>query len=105
MKALKWEELQEMEGKPIWIENIGYSCSGFPCLWRRWGIIQYVEEDHMRVISDLSSDLNVYEEYFSKKNLFGMDDAHMDDDHVSTWMAFDEEREYDAQIHELIMRK
>lgn len=93
MKALKWEELQEMEGKPIWIENIGYSCSGLPCLWRRWGIIQYVEEDHMRVISDLCSDLNVYEEYFSKENLFGMDD-----DNVSTWMAFDEEREDDVQI-------
>lgn len=38
-QPLTWSELQQMEGKPVWVEAL---------LYKQWAIIAYVGVDHIR---------------------------------------------------------
>lgn len=38
-KPLTWEQLKQMEGKPVWVEAL---------LYKQWAVIAYVGSDHIR---------------------------------------------------------
>lgn len=38
-EPLTWEELKQMEGKPVWVEAL---------LYKQWAVIAYVGDDHIR---------------------------------------------------------
>ena len=36
---ISWDELKQMEGKPVWVETL---------LYKQWAVIAYVGDDHIR---------------------------------------------------------
>ena len=38
-RPLTWDELQKMEGKPVWVEAL---------LYKQWAVIAYIGEEHIR---------------------------------------------------------
>ena len=66
-EPLTWQELRQMEGKPVWIEEYGEK--------GEWYLINYVDGEHMSLIN------NVFDEEFADEELMG-----------GTWQAYRKER-------------
>ena len=93
--ALTWEELEQMSKKPVWIETVGFTISGYCSYWTYWALIDSDVEDFkdgvMRIVSLNYEDLEEINEYVCKVDALS---CLYKDDQDKTWKAYRKERTY-----------
>lgn len=87
---LTWSELKQMEGKPVWVEMVGFSLGGYPMSWKYWAIVSLCDEEILRIVHDQFENLDLADEELGVWNANAIWDMPKED-YGKTWQAYRKE--------------
>lgn len=90
-EPLTWQELQQMEGKPVWVEMVGFSLGGNAMSWKFWAIVSLCDDEIFRIVHDQFENMKVADEEQGVWNACAIWDMPKED-LGKTWQAYRKER-------------